>query len=511
VLKKKYTNQDESLVSFVETPPELSRLMVNLISKPKNIEILDTGCGRGIYLNTLILSGFKNIEGIELNKILFNFCKSSFKDVTLYNHDYLEWESSKKYDVIIGNPPYLHYSSLPAETQKRVFKITKTGESDIYYAFIIKSIELLKANGELIYIVPYQFFYNTHAEIVRKKIVENGYFEIIIDLDEVRLFKGENPEPIIFKFIKNVNNIPKKIKVLRLKKRNTNPGEILQKSINALNEQNENELFYYYTKQEFRNYKEIWSSYPQIILPKSVKLCDVAFVGVGLVSGFDKAFRVTDNEIKHFNKNEKNLIHKFIKAINCEGFWISGYEKYILMDEKIKDESNLSRNYPNVFVRLIEYKDLMTNRYLPNRKRWFHWQAKRNKKLLDKYMDHPKIFVPALDRSKLNRFSISENELKVYPSGDVLVIIPFNINPFYLLGYLNSDFFRNYYLSHGAKRGNRIAFTQRIMSNVKIPAFNNRVIKDIAKITKEILITNDHSKRKTLNNVINTALEQIKL
>ncbi len=509
MLKKKHTNQDESLVSFVETPHEISRLMVDLISKPKNIEILDTGCGRGIYLNTLILSDFKNIDGIELNKSLYNFCKSSFKDVTLYNHDYLVWESPKKYDVIIGNPPYLHYNSLPAKTQKNVFNITKTGESDIYYAFIIKSIELLKENGELIYIVPYQFFYNTHAEIVRKKIVENGYFEIIIDLDEVRLFKGENPEPIIFKFIKNKNKVPKLIKVIRLKKRNTNPGEILQKAVNALNEQKENELFYYYTKQKFRNYKEIWSSYPKIDIHEYIKLNDVAFVGVGLVSGFDKVFRIRNDDAIHFNEKEREWIFDFVKAINCEGFRIKGYEKYILIDEKIKDELSLSKNYPNIYPKLLKYKQVMSNRYIPSHKKWFHWQALRNKKLLDKYMDHPKIFVPALDRSKINRFSISE--LNAYPSGDVLVIIPFNVDPFYLLGYLNSDFFRNYYLSHGARRGHRIVYTQKIMSNMKIPAFNNKVIKIIAKLTKEILITSDHTKRQSINNVIKKALEQMRL
>lgn len=506
--KKNLMSNVNQFISFVETPAEISQLMVTLINQPKNCHILDSGCGKGIFLKNLISSGFTNIDGIEIDPGLCDYLRSSFKDIELYNDDFLIWKSPKKYNVIIGNPPYSHYNSLPKKIQKEVFSLTKTGESDIYYAFIVKSIELLRENGELIYIVPYQFFYNTHAEIVRKKILENGYFEILIDLDEVRLFEGEYPETIIFKFVKTENRSYKNIEVFRIKHRKARPENIFKKFIESLKEKKENELFFYYTKLNFSNYREIWSSYPSIDIPEYKKLKDLAFVGVGLVSGFDKAFRIKVNEDKYYNEREKNLIFNFIKAMNCKGFRVEGFEKYILMDEKIKDEIYLSKNYPNIYKKMAEFKGQMSTRYMPNHKKWFHWQALRNKKTLDKYMELPKIFVPTLDRSKVNRFSFSD--MKAYPSGDVLVIIPFNIDPYFLLGYLNSAFFREYYLSHGAKRGYRIAFTQRIMSNIKIPVFENEELKNIANITKEILNTNDLNKRKSIDDIISNALKKIK-
>ncbi|MCK4282523.1 MAG: N-6 DNA methylase [Candidatus Lokiarchaeota archaeon] len=508
MLKNEAKIKEEFLVSFVETPPDISKLMVKLISKPKNARILDTGCGKGVFLNSLLMNGYKNLEGIELNKKIFESCKSSFKNVVIYNDDYLMWDTSKKYDVIIGNPPYSHYNSLPNEIQKEVLDITNTAESDIYYAFIIKSIDLLNEKGELIYIIPYQFMYNTHAEGVRKKIVENGYIDMIIDLDEVRLFEGEQPETIIFKFVKTENRSYKNIEVFRIKHRKARPENIFKKLIESLNEKKENGLFFYYTKLNFSNYREIWSSYPSIDIPEYKKLKDMAFVGVGLVSGFDKAFRIKDDEDAHYNEKEKKLIYNFIKAVNCKGFRVEGYEKYILMDEKIKEELYLSKNYPNIYKKLIEFKEQMSTRYMPNHKKWFHWQALRNKMTLDKYMELPKIFVPTLDRSKVNRFSFSD--MKAYPSGDVLVIIPFKIDPYFLLGYLNSAFFRQYYLSHGAKRGYRIAFTQRIMSNIKIPVFENEELKNIANLTREILNNNDFNKRKSIDDIINNALEKMK-
>ncbi|MCK4238791.1 MAG: N-6 DNA methylase, partial [Candidatus Lokiarchaeota archaeon] len=227
--KKNPMSNVNQFISFVETPPEISQLMVTLINQPKNCHILDSGCGKGIFLKNLISFGFTNIDGIEIDPGLCDYLRSSFKDIELYNDDFLIWKSPKKYNVIIGNPPYSHYNSLPKKIQKEVFSLTKTGESDIYYAFIIKSIELLRENGELIYIVPYQFFYNTHAEVVRKKFLENGYFEILIDLDEVRLFEGEHPETIIFKFVKTENRSYKNIEVFRIKHRKARPENIFKK------------------------------------------------------------------------------------------------------------------------------------------------------------------------------------------------------------------------------------------------------------------------------------------
>ena len=72
--------------------------------------------------------------------------------------DFLTYSFNEKFDLIIGNPPYIHFNQIPAQIQNNVRKIIKTSEGDIYYAFIIRSIQLLKNGGELIYIVPYSFF-----------------------------------------------------------------------------------------------------------------------------------------------------------------------------------------------------------------------------------------------------------------------------------------------------------------------------------------------------------------
>ena len=73
--------------------------------------------------------------------------------------DFLKKEIIKKYKTIIGNPPYVK---------------TKTG--NLYIDFIDKCITLLEPNGELIFIIPSDFFKLTMAKKILIKILKQGSF-----------------------------------------------------------------------------------------------------------------------------------------------------------------------------------------------------------------------------------------------------------------------------------------------------------------------------------------------
>ena len=491
-------------IAFVETPEPIADLMIELISDDKkadkNISILDSGTGKGIFVDRLTKAGYRNITGIELDKELFQYSKTKFPNLDFQNLDYLSWITNSKYDLIIGNPPYCHFNSLPKQMKIEVSEIVGNKESDIYYGFIMKSIDLLKSGGELIYIVPYGFFFNTYAKVVREKLKSEGFIEVIIDLDETRLFEGENPETIIFKFIKTNQRNSSQMKVLRIKDRNLNPKKIRTEVCNVLNTKTSSLIFDYHTKEMFSDENIIWTTYPEKKINNYYFLKDVAWIGVGLVSGFEKAFTISKEEKQLLNEEENKLLFKCIKAKHCRGFWTEGFTEYILIDDRISTENELKEKYPFIYKKLVEFKTSMSVRYLPENKQWFHWQALRNIEKFKKFKNHPKIFVPNLDRSTTNRFSMSIQT--VYPSGDVLTIVPLEKDPYFLLGYLNSHFFRDYYLSAGARRGHRISFTQRIMANIKIPKFDEKIEEKISKIAKEIFDGKKISLRAKLNDLV---------
>jgi len=491
-------------IAFVETPQAIAELMVGLINlknkEKSKISVLDAGCGRGVFLRILANSGYENVTGIEYDEVLAEECQKEFNNLSIINKDFLTWNPETGYDLIIGNPPYSHYNSLPSRIQKEVREIVQSKESDIYYAFIIKAIDFLKDNGELIFIVPYGFFYNTYAKSVREKIISHGFLEIIIDLDEVRLFDGENPETVIVKFTKKNEVENRTMNVLRINNKNISPSQIQQSAQDSILKKKSNDIFTYFEKPMFENSEDIWTTYPEIILEKHVKLKDIAWVGVGPVSGYDEAFRLTANEVGNFSEAENKMVINTIKAVNCVGYWAEGCTNYILLDRTIDSEKELVESFPNISEKIMKFKENMKSRYLPGKIAWFQWQALRNMHEYKKFASKHKIFVPTLDRSKTNRFSMSEEFL--YASGDVLAIVPLSVDPYFLLGYLNSDFFREYYFSAGARRGHRTAYTQRIMSNIRIPVFHEKAITEISQIVKKLIKTKNLKLRANIEDII---------
>ena len=474
-------------IGFVETPLEIARLMVDLADAERDAFVLDTGCGRGVFLRALDEKGYRNVYGIEIDGDLYGYCLQKFgKQFEIIHGDFLTYDFDRKFHLIIGNPPYVHFNRLPPELANTVRKLVRTGEGDIYYAFILRAISLLREGGELIYIVPYHFFYNTYAKVVREALLKFGKLEVVIDLDEVRLFHGENPETVIFKFRKGKYDLQKeRIHLLQIKSKRTNASEIYEKALSSLSSRASNSLFEYAHAPHYSS-PQPWSSFVfHIPHFPSIKLKEIARVGVGPVSGFDEAF-VLNGQEWNLNDRERKLVRKFVKGKNCRRFIVEGFESYVVIDDSIRSESQLKALYPNVYRRLLTYKDRMSKRYLPRGKEWFHWQALRNYGFLMNHLGRRRIYVPTLDRHPYNRFSLGEGGL--LPSADVLFIQPHREEDLhFLLGYLNSEFFRKYYLAKGGRRGGRVSFTQKLLENVEIPLFSKEIKGEIAATAKRIL------------------------
>ncbi len=503
-------------IGFVETPIEIANLMVEMSGVDRKVgTVLDTGCGRGVFLRALRNHGFRDVYGIEIDGELCAYCRNNFKDFKITLGNFLTHSFRHQFDLIIGNPPYVHFNSLPSEMANVVKRIIRTSEGDIYYAFIIRAVQLLKDGGELIYIVPYHFFYNTYAKVVRETLLKFGKIEVIIDMDEARLFNGENPETVILKFRKGKYDLRnERIEVLNIKTRKAPVSEISRRALEALNKKESNELFDYAIIPHYLD-SEPWSSFA-VDVPNfpSVRLKDIARVGVGLVSGFDKAFITNLREVRGFSSEEMRFVKKLVKGKHCRRFVVDGYDLYIVIDDSVRDENDLREKYPNVYRKILPFKTEMSKRYLPKGKRWFHWQALRNYRFLLSNLNKKRIYVPTLDRHPYNRFSLGEGHL--LPSGDVLFIQPRDENDsYFLLGYLNSTFFRNYYLAKGGRRGGRVSFTQRLLENAGIPLFTDEVREKIALITKDIItkVENEDdtsSLEKDLDNVIHSSIYEQK-
>lgn len=106
----------------------------------------------------------------------------------IQTEDYLR-TAPKKYDYIVGNPPYITYHDLTIEQRKYVkntFVSCENGRFDYCYAFVEKSLESLATNGKMAYLIPFSIFRNKFADKLRKRLLEK--LSKIVDLSGIKVF-----------------------------------------------------------------------------------------------------------------------------------------------------------------------------------------------------------------------------------------------------------------------------------------------------------------------------------
>jgi type I restriction-modification system DNA methylase subunit len=106
------------------------------------------------------------------------------------------------FDVIIGNPPYVNVENLNDESKTYFFKKFQTckGRTDIYIAFIEKSLSLAKKKGVVSFIIPYAFTNQKYGEIARQLLINNAFIKEIIDTSNYFVFNQANVKNIILTY-----------------------------------------------------------------------------------------------------------------------------------------------------------------------------------------------------------------------------------------------------------------------------------------------------------------------
>lgn len=107
----------------------------------------------------------------------------------------------KKFDAIIGNPPYIrvqnmvHFSANEYEYYKSEISKYETAKSDLldkYFLFIEKVLQLLKPKGKMGYIIPHKFMLIRSGTSLRKLLSEKKCVKQIIHFGTEQVFKGRS-------------------------------------------------------------------------------------------------------------------------------------------------------------------------------------------------------------------------------------------------------------------------------------------------------------------------------
>ena len=234
--------EDDDLNKFIKcdifTPDTISKLMADKLHK--NGSLLEPSVGTGNLLKYINFENYNRIDVYELKNDYLQLITNN--KINKYNTDFLKKTIIEKYKNIILNPPYIKIQDLSIEYRKFIktnFTILNKGMIDIYYAFILKCIDLLTNDGIMVSITPNTYLYNKSALPLRSFLLNNKLIKEIKDFGTEKIFSGISVYCCITVFTKEPKDYfiynDNKIKYIDINKSDYNIFNVTPNNVNPSN------------------------------------------------------------------------------------------------------------------------------------------------------------------------------------------------------------------------------------------------------------------------------------
>lgn len=170
-------------------------------------KILEPSCGSCEFIRYIDKKLFNmDITGVEFNKDIYKEIKdisfSGWNSIDLINRNYITERDDKKYDLIIGNPPF--YVMKKADIDKKYLEFVE-GRPNIFIIFILESLLKLNDDGVLSFVLPKNFMNCLYYNKVRQYINDNYTIIDIIECNNDSYL--ETAQDTIIFIVQNKKNI----------------------------------------------------------------------------------------------------------------------------------------------------------------------------------------------------------------------------------------------------------------------------------------------------------------
>lgn len=206
------------------TPQNVSDWLAAWAIRSPSETILEPSCGDGnlllaaakrlITLGTSVLDAGKQLQGVELSSAEANIARARVTEL-LYGADsrivqvgdFFGWwdynrNTREKFDVVIGNPPFIRYQAFPEPARSRAMDLMAQAGlkanklTNIWVPFVVASIEALKPGGRLALVIPAELLQVTYAGQLRKFLTSSFEHVGIISCNEL-FFEGAEQEVLL--------------------------------------------------------------------------------------------------------------------------------------------------------------------------------------------------------------------------------------------------------------------------------------------------------------------------
>ncbi|MHB8032543.1 SAM-dependent methyltransferase [Clostridium botulinum] len=294
--------------------------------RDSNVNILEPSCGDGSFIYTSVnrLKDFginhddlySKVLGIELDEE--EASKARSYGANIINCDFFSYYKDNiykknKFDVILGNPPFIRYQNFNKEFREIAFGIMQelgfkpNKLTNIWLPFLILSSYALSNNGRLGMVIPAELFQVDYAAETRAFLSE--YFDkLTIITFKKLLFEDAQQEVVLL--LGEKTSINKGIQAIELESseelKDLEVENIEQYEIKELDHDSEKWVKYYLSNKEINLMRRLRNS------PLLTNTTDLFEVNVGVVSGQNDFFIMNKSTVEKYNlrKHTRDIVGK---------------------------------------------------------------------------------------------------------------------------------------------------------------------------------------------------------
>jgi adenine-specific DNA-methyltransferase len=319
------------------TPDDLATFLCEWVLEIEPKRILEPSCGDGVFLSAIRRAGGSEdltvtaieLDGVEAAKAKKRASEVGLKSSKFHSADFLSWalqrtgKADGTFDAVIGNPPFVRYQYLPEPFQQKAEQVFRelglpfTKHTNAWVPFILASMRMLRPGGRLAMVVPAEIIHVMHAQSLRSYLAKECRRLVIIDpeklwfdgtlqgavllLAEKRKDEQDHAEGLGIYEVKDREFLRMKPSAVFAAPQSINGKTVAGKWTRALLDKETRDLV-----DEVADHQEVH------------RFVDVADVKVGIVTGANKFFLVTDDVVAE-NGLERWAHPMFGRSGHCRG------------------------------------------------------------------------------------------------------------------------------------------------------------------------------------------------
>ncbi len=410
------------------------------------------------------------------------------------------------FDIVIGNPPYVRIQNLEdTETEyfnnnfKSAFK-----NYDIYLLFVEKSLELLRNNGKLGFIIPSKFINADYGLGLRNLISETKSLRKFVDFKDIQIF-GDATNYTCLLFLSNEENTD--FEYLYPKSRdNFSIQEMPNKEIfqeYRLPNPKSNEPWVLSNNKVIKLITELGSKGQKL-----GEICENIFQGlttsadsiyfVKVISESKDTARIMNLSDSREFEVEKSILNKLLKGKDIKKWSVEWKGYFVVNPYLVKNGraslimlSEIKEKYPFAYEYFKHYEKQLKSRENSKLESDPNWHQYIYRKNLEKY-EQPKIITQVLASS--NTFALDINGLFYFVGGGnaggygIVLKEKYRDSYYSILALLNSKVLEFYLKNISTPfRGGFFSYGRRFIEQLPIEKPVLSVEKELSQVGKKLV------------------------